>query len=99
MTHIPCFVAGSSAVLPCSEGVVVIPFNRRAASIPARWATTAVEFPVPHWQRDRDHQVIVDCLVFVRAGYLPVMMLVRVGLHTGHAAYALVNRIPVSASR
>ena len=33
-----------------------------------------------------------------RAGYLPVMMLARVGEQTLQAAYASVNRIPWAAS-
>ena len=34
-----------------------------------------------------------------RAGYLPVMMLARVGEQTGQAAYPLVNRTPRGARR
>jgi hypothetical protein len=36
-------------------------------------------------------------VIFVRVGYLPVMMLARVGEHTGQAAYAFVKRTPEAA--
>jgi hypothetical protein len=42
---------------------------------------------------------LMKSVIRVRAGYRPVMMLDRLGLHTGHVEYALVNFIPVAANR
>ncbi len=41
----------------------------------------------------------IQSVILSRAGYLPVMMLARVGEQTGAAAYASVKRTPLAARR